>query len=717
MAWDVKIGLRPFWDVEELVVIAQGKPSTQVKYSISGYIIYAMVNSIHIQSCLTGRGIFTSSSDVESTRGGINFLDVSSDGSRIVSSDPSQSKSTTIATIWDANTSEKLAKLCGHSARINSALFSLDGNSILTASDDHTVRIWSTTTGETDRVLEGHIGSVKSAIFTSDCMRIVSGSSDGTVCVWNRDSGRMEEQLAHNHEVLGVSASPSGDHIASVVSEDTGTTQGCLWDMTEGLPKMEPLGNVKDIKISPKGDFILITLWGTAYVRNIFTGAKISLSSVHDLIPATYSSDGSKIAFAQSADEIAVLDLKTFQQTGRCRLGSSTNSIREITYSPSGERLLVLCGRDNFHILNTDLIGQQSSPKRRTGERRGHQYPVTEVDILPGASYIVSRDASNAFCIWNATTGSQSPVPKSSKTLTVSSNGIYLAFELWGSPMVPLEIEIWSLIGPNHQTISRSKFQVYRGHKVESVSGDGQYLVTSVGDTKLSIWSISKGQEEWQLRSLRCLHAAVHISPDGAHLAIASLDTVHIWDMNTHLHVSALLEPSDCFCPGGLTKDQCSREHPITMSFSNDGLRIAYGRHTAVRIKSLTCGENLQTELIFVPPSSIGYLNGFSITFSENDGLLMAKTPGHIFLWNSHTGEIVETNPLCQTVKEAVIYHPRMTSSSLLIKDGFCTDSRTGKRCWIPPTYRNYTSIAFKGTYVCFGYESGEVVLLEACNI
>ncbi|MCP4108967.1 MAG: WD40 repeat domain-containing protein [Desulfobacteraceae bacterium] len=71
-----------------------------------------------------------------------------------------------------------------HTDNINCAVFSSDGKSVLTASDDNTARIWDTNTGKQLAVLKGHKNSIHHAGFTSDGQYIITASSDKTVRIW-----------------------------------------------------------------------------------------------------------------------------------------------------------------------------------------------------------------------------------------------------------------------------------------------------------------------------------------------------------------------------------------------------------------------------------------------------------------------------------------------------------------------------------------------------
>lgn len=66
----------------------------------------------------------------------------------------------TVVMLWDVNANTCVQALAGHEDDVNSASFSADGNSVVTASKDGTVRVWSATSGECSQKLAGHIGDV-----------------------------------------------------------------------------------------------------------------------------------------------------------------------------------------------------------------------------------------------------------------------------------------------------------------------------------------------------------------------------------------------------------------------------------------------------------------------------------------------------------------------------------------------------------------------------
>ena len=105
----------------------------------------------------------------------------------------------------------------GHSGKINFVSYSLDGEKIVSASDDKTLRIWDAETGYCLNVLRGHSGGVKTASFSPDGMRIVSTSDDKTIRIWDVSTGQCffifnEDGLSFRSAVF----SPKGKIISSL---------------------------------------------------------------------------------------------------------------------------------------------------------------------------------------------------------------------------------------------------------------------------------------------------------------------------------------------------------------------------------------------------------------------------------------------------------------------------------------------------------------------
>ncbi|MFP4004161.1 MAG: WD40 repeat domain-containing protein [Alphaproteobacteria bacterium] len=81
--------------------------------------------------------------------------------------------------IWDAATGRLLRILKGHTAGMNSVLFSPDGRRLATALNDGTVRIWDVETGRVLAVLAGHGRGADVHAFSPGGRRLVTDGSNG----------------------------------------------------------------------------------------------------------------------------------------------------------------------------------------------------------------------------------------------------------------------------------------------------------------------------------------------------------------------------------------------------------------------------------------------------------------------------------------------------------------------------------------------------------
>lgn len=77
----------------------------------------------------------------------------------------------------------------GYSNSVNSVVISLDGKTMVSGSDDNTIKIWDMQNGESLNTLKGHSDSVLSVAISPDGKTIVSGGRDGTIKLWDIQSG------------------------------------------------------------------------------------------------------------------------------------------------------------------------------------------------------------------------------------------------------------------------------------------------------------------------------------------------------------------------------------------------------------------------------------------------------------------------------------------------------------------------------------------------
>ncbi|MDJ0539738.1 MAG: WD40 repeat domain-containing protein, partial [Microcystis sp. M53603_WE2] len=116
----------------------------------------------------------------------------------------------------------------GHDSAVTSVNFSPDGKTLVSGSDDKTIKLWNVETGQKLHTLKGHDGTVYSVNFSPDGKTLVSGSDDGTIILWDVETGKEIRTLkGHDGSVYSVNFSPDGKTLVS--GSDDGTI--ILWDV------------------------------------------------------------------------------------------------------------------------------------------------------------------------------------------------------------------------------------------------------------------------------------------------------------------------------------------------------------------------------------------------------------------------------------------------------------------------------------------------------
>jgi len=89
--------------------------------------------------------------------------------------------------VWNTANGRCLHTLEGHSWWVKSVGFNPDGNTIISASSDETIRVWGKDKKgwKCVRIFGTHTGEVNSARYSPDSNYIVSASDDNTTKVWN----------------------------------------------------------------------------------------------------------------------------------------------------------------------------------------------------------------------------------------------------------------------------------------------------------------------------------------------------------------------------------------------------------------------------------------------------------------------------------------------------------------------------------------------------
>ncbi len=243
---------------------------------------------------------------------------------------------------------KELCRLEGHQGPVWKAVFSADGQRVLSGSGfpngDSTMRLWDVETGREIRQFRNDGKNwVFGVAISRDGKQVLSGNSVG-LSLWEVETGAVIRQMdfdSTNKTVLTVAFSPNGKRAVSGGSDRVVR----LWDLASGTQIRQltgHLGRVMSVVFSPDGSQIVscgldedktVRLWNTETGKEVlrFEGHTAGVESV------AFTPDGSRIV-SSAFDGLIVWDVKAGKLIRRI-VGDGTDLL-EAVFFPDGRRVL-----------------------------------------------------------------------------------------------------------------------------------------------------------------------------------------------------------------------------------------------------------------------------------------------------------------------------------------------------------------------------------------
>ncbi|MBF0296098.1 MAG: pentapeptide repeat-containing protein [Magnetococcales bacterium] len=551
--------------------------------------------------------------------------------------------------LWDARTGECLLTCKGHQSYVLSVAFSPDGATLLSGSNDKTLKLWDARTGECLRTCQGHQASVRSVAFSPDGATLLSGSHDDTLKLWDARTGEcLRTCQGHQDVVLSVAFSPDGARLLS--GSDDKTLK--LWDVRTGECLFTCQGHqafVSSVAFSPDGATLLsgsedntLKLWDARTGKCLLT-----CQDQDSVFSVAFSPDGATLLSGSNDMTLKLWDART----GECLLTCQGDQdfVTSVAFSPDGATLL--SGSDDNTLKLWDA---------RTGQCllicQGHQAYVNSVACNPDGTTLLSGRDDNTLKLWDAHTGEclltcyghQEPV----FSVAFSPDGATL---LSGSS--DFTLKFWDVrTGECLLTCDEHQEVVFS----VAFSPDGAMLLSGSDDKTLKLWDARTGECLLTCQGHQGVVTSVAFSPDGATLLSGGADnTLKLWDART----------GECLltCHG-------HQSFVSSVAFSPDGATLLSGSwDDTLKLWDARTGECLLT--------CQGHQDSVrSVAFSPDVAtLLSGSLDKTIKLWNARTGECLFTCQGHQSHISIVAFSP---DGSVIVSAGETLrfwDARTGR--------------------------------------
>lgn len=525
---------------------------------------------------------------------------------------------------WDLDTGKELKTFKGHSDYVKCIAFSPDGQTMLSGSVDKTIKWWHLESGADLKTLEGHEAYVNCIAFSrGDGQTIISGSHDNTIKWWNLDTREVIHTFSdHEGPVNCIHFSPDGQTFISGSADKT-----VRWWSLERKNEIKALKGHSDqvtgAIFSIDGNSVISASWDNTIKRwKLATGKKIRTlkGNVRPISGISLSPDGKTLISASWDKTLKAWDLESGKEI-RSFIGHMDYA-NMLIFSPQG-KIIVSGARDNtIRCWNLDS-------GKETKSFRGHGSFVNSIAFSQDGQTLMSGSWDCSLKQWELLSGKErqtfighgdhvNSVCFSPDGKTVISGSFDNTIKWW-------DVETSMLI------------KTFKGHHLAISSvyfhPGGRTMVSASFDNTLKLWSLDSGKVMKTFRGHDGYVWSAVISPDGKTMASASDDkTIKWWDLES----------------GKVIQTFQGHEGPVySIQLSPNGKNLVSGSSDqTLKLWDIESGKIIQT---FRGHDGIVWSAVFSL---DGKYLISCSWDNTIKIWNKGTVECIKTIDLLWRPRE-----------------------------------------------------------------
>lgn len=443
-----------------------------------------------------------------------------------------------------------------HGSPVESAVYSPDGSTILTASEDGTLHTWRARDGRPQLTLHAY-GEVHAASFRPDGRVLATSSTKGDtgyVEIWNLRDGNRVRRWTHPDFGWDAVFAPDGRHIS------TRTFFGSvdLWRFVEGRLRFVRGFGVRSLKVrsaefSPDGRRLLTTgdddnvdptTQKAHFARVLDTRTGKVMADMRDLfalgISARFSPDGRFVVTTGFSRFARVWDAGTGGRVGD--LVGHQDTLSDARFSPDG-RLIVTASQDGTARI------WDAHRRRLLLVLRGHVGPVATASFSPDGRSVLTAGADGTARVWDVS-GVLAPQIRayiSAHTISMSADGTIAA--VGGKERAA----VWDI--RRQRQIGTIELTVTTPVDVVVSPTDRYVLAANANNGNAKLWDVRRRRPVARFDGVSGIDADP-FSADETRLLVRTNDGFGVWDIRAKRFLLRRSNPTgDSFDVGALSPD------------------------------------------------------------------------------------------------------------------------------------------------------------------
>jgi WD40 repeat protein len=445
--------------------------------------------------------------------------------------------------IWETATAKLVTKRNVAKESAIAAVYSADGQSILTCSIDDAVIVWDAKKGKKLLQLKEAVPEVLSIASSPDGKWIATGSAGGLTRLFDGVTGEKRDEWSSSEDQNSfrgsayVSFSPNGTWLLTM----SGYTAVKTW-LTETAELYSDIKNHTSVVLttgySPSGNILTsihddgsMRTWNATNGKLLSTSTKSSKFTSVSYSPAN-TSMGSKYFAYSTYDSIAYYQLRSAGAEQQQLVGHHAK-INSVDFSPDGNRI-VTCSNDGTAII-WKLMPRGNAEILRV--LAGHKGFVVGANYSPDGKHIVTCSYDRTAIIWNAETGALEKRLIEHKREVVSAkyspDSKRIVTTCWDDKVRIWDAKDYHIIA----SISDANGVITDAGFSPPTTADslgGKYVLTCGPGNDAIIWDANNGKQIAALKGHTDLVTSANYSPDGRFIVTSSFDNFcTVWNAET----------------------------------------------------------------------------------------------------------------------------------------------------------------------------------------